>query len=214
MMTLNPSEYTVSSISSYGASYWNRQSSTCYSGSSSGTKSCNFSSTGLTAAARAMIAQTTFYLGGRSASSGSVYAKTFYNSERGTTVGGSHHTTWNGYVGLMYPSDYLYATDLSVCTKVTYNSTTSPAVQDYRDSTCYSNDWLHLSSNEWVLTPSSYNAYRSFYKVSSGYITTSTYPYTARVVRPVVYLKANIQIDTDGKDGSNSTPYGLIDPDA
>ena len=37
-----------------------------------------------------------------------IYADTFYQRERGTRVYSGRQSLWEGNVGLLYPSDYLY----------------------------------------------------------------------------------------------------------
>ena len=63
----------------------------------------------LTSDAKSMIGDTVWYLGG-SGSNNDVTASMFYERERGTTVYSGRSTSWTGKVGLMYPSDYGYAT--------------------------------------------------------------------------------------------------------
>ena len=45
-------------------------------------------------------------MGGLSSSTGS--GATYYTFERGTTIYTNRPTNWSGYVGLAYPSDYIY----------------------------------------------------------------------------------------------------------
>ena len=94
----------------YGGSlYWNRKSGTCYYGQNNATTSCDFTSTGLNDTAKTMIGDAKWYLGG-SSTCNDVTSPMFYTRERGTTVYSGRRTNWTGKVGLMYPSDYGYAT--------------------------------------------------------------------------------------------------------
>ena len=197
MMLLNPGYETTSSLYAYeGSLYWNRKSGTCYAGSSSGTTSCDFTSTGLTSQAKSQIDKVKYYLGGSPTDQG-LYADDYYNFERGTKVYSGHQTTWNGYIGIMYPSDYAYAADLSVCTKDGYN---------YADTNCKNKDWLlDTSTWTWSLSPNSALAYGAFGAATSGTVYYSTYVSYARGVRPVAYLKSNLQI-VNGT-GTQSAPY-------
>ena len=199
MMLLNLGYETTSSLYAYeGSLYWNRKSGTCYDGSSEKTKSCDFTTIGLTSKAQSQIDKVKYYLGSPRGS-GSTYADDYYNSERGTTVPTGHQTTWNGYIGLMYPSDYAYATDLSFCTKDGYN---------YDDTNCKSKDWL-LGTSSYTRTLSSYNSgtadtflvYESG-KLYADYGVNFSFP-----VRPVAYLKSNLKI-VNGT-GTQSDPYIL-----
>ena len=199
MMLLNPEYENTSSLYAYeGSLYWNRKSGTCYAGSSSGTTSCDFTSTGLTSQAKSQIDKVKYYLGGSSTYL-RLYADDYYNFERGTTVYSGHQTTWNGYIGIMYPSDYSYATDLSVCIQNGNNY--------QKDTTnCKNKDWLLDTSNQtWTLSPRSDYASSAFYVYTSGYVEGARYVYNAYGVRPVAYLKSNIQI-VNGT-GTQSDPY-------
>ena len=185
--------------------YYNSTSGTCYNGRNNATTTCDFTSTGLDSTARNMIDNAVYHLGGYLDSS--IYADDFYNYERGTTVYNCSRddgacpraTTWTGKVGLMYPSDYVYAVDLSLCTRDGYS-------YDYY-SICYSNDWLLLTSNhQWTIMPASDYAYYAFYAASFGNVN-SFYVYLPYAARPVLYLKSDITIV--GGEGTSSNPYQL-----
>mgnify|MGYP004659097689 CR=1 FL=1 len=197
MMLLNPGYEITSSLYAYeGSLYWNRKSGTCYAGESSGTTSCDFTSTGLTSQAQSQIDKVKYYLGGNSSAVG--YADDYYNFERGTKVYSGHQTTWNGYIGLMYPSDYAYATDLDVCTKTGNN-------YDADTTNCKNKDWLLDTINyTWTMSPPFGIACLAFLVNTSGSVTTA-YVYYAFGVRPVAYLKLNSQI-VNGT-GTRSAPY-------
>ena len=101
----------------------------------------------------------------------------------------------------MYPSDYAYATDLSVCTKDGYN-------YDGDTTNCKNKDWLlDTSKINWTMSPKSGDAYFAFRVYSSGYVAFNGYVYGAHVVRPVAYLKSNSQIING--TGTQSDPYIL-----
>ena len=230
MMMLNPTDYLKSGYTiengivkdSNGqeiyqnmGSYYNRttgcQPASITSGSSFSCTSIDFTSTGLkNDTTRNAIESVVWNLGGtatyNSASNG--LASHWYGYERGTTVYSGHATTWTGKVGLMYPSDYGYATS--------GNSTTDRATCLAKEiynwgsaSDCYSNDYLYESSyKQWTLTPFASNGHSIFY-VSTGEIVGSiAYLRASRYyVRPVVYLKSSVSIS--GSDGTSSNPYQL-----
>ena len=187
--------------------YLNSTSGTCYTGQSNASTACNFTNTGLSAEARSLTADALYYLGGSSSSSG-LYADDYYTFERGTTVYGCstddgacpRATTWSGRVGIIYPSDYAYATDLSLCTSDPYN---------YEgDDNCYGKDWLLYSGNDlWTISPNSSNAYDAFRVYSAGYVYGNGYVYRARAVRPVQYLRSEVTI-VEG-EGTTEKPYIL-----
>ena len=171
--------------------YYNSTSGICYNGSNNASTTCDFTSTGLDSTARSMIDNAVYHLGGSSSSSG-LYADDFYNYERGTTVYSCstddgacpRATTWTGKVGLMYPSDYAYAVDLSLCTKDGYS---------YDNSDCKSNDWLLYSSIQWTIMPASSYFYNVFYVTSAGFVATNNITAIFNV-RPVLYLKSDVTI--------------------
>ena len=156
-----------------GSLYWNSGSGTCYSGSGNATKNCDFTTTGLKEEAREMIGDTLWYLGGTSSYTNASNGLTshFYSYERGTTVYSGRSTSWVGKVGLMYPSDYGYATsggtttDRNTClNKELYRWNSS----DFSD--CKNNDWIFNPSYQWTITPLASYSYNVFGLSSSGYL--------------------------------------------
>ena len=210
MMLLNPGyEEPNGNIYAYeGSLYYNARSGTCYSGSNGATISCDFTSTGLkNDTTRNMIETVTWKLGGTanytSASNG--LASHFYGYERGTTVYSGNPTEWEVKIGLMYPSDYGYATsggnttDRETClAKELYNWDSL--------SDCYNNDWLYTGSIQWTFTPRSSNS-RSVFGVNAIGSLGSYSAVYGYDVRPSIYLKSNIAIS--GGSGTESDPYVL-----
>ena len=186
--------------------YYNSTSGTCYNGINNASTTCNFTSTGLDSTAISMIDDAVYHLGG-SSNDGGLYADDYYNAERGTTVYSCstddgacpRATTWTGKIGLMYPSDYAYAVDLSLCTKDGYNYDNSTA--------CKSNDWLYLSYYEWTIMPASSRAYYAFHVRSSGRVRNNDDVFRTYAARPVLYLKSDVTIV--GGEGTSSNPYQL-----
>ena len=195
-----------------GSLYWNAKSGTCYSGQNNATKSCDFTSTGLkNDSTRNAIESVVWNLGGTasytSASNG--LASHFYGYERGTTVYSGRPTRWTGKVGLMYPSDYGYATAGGATTnraaclaKELYNWYGSGV------SDCKNNDYLYKSSyTQWILTPVSSYYFHVFYVSKDGRVNILIAS-DADSVRPAVFLKSNIIISEVG-NGSSDSPYQL-----
>ena len=184
--------------------YWNRASGSCPSGQNGATTACDFSTNGLTEEAKSMIGDAVWNLGGSSAYD-DVTASMFYEIERGTEVY-SGHAAWTGKIGLMYPSDYGYATsggsttDREAClNKVLYSWDSS--------SECYNNDWLYNSSNiQWTLTPRVTYWNSVFYVRRSGLVIDNA-AYIAYVVSPALYLNSNVKIVSG--EGTESNPFVL-----
>ena len=187
--------------------YWNRTSGNCPSGANGATTSCDFSTNGLTEEAKRMISDAVWNLGG-SSTYNDVTASTFYERERGTEVYSGHAETWTGKIGLMYPSDYGYATSGGSTTNretclntVLYNWDSSSV------SECYNNDWLYKSgTHKLTLTPYASNSYHVFRVLSNGYLYYSA-TIAALGVSPALYLNSNVKIS--GGSGTEESPFTL-----
>ena len=190
-----------------GSLYWNRKSGTCYKGQNNSTTSCDFTSTGLTDTAKSMIGDAKWYLGG-SSTYNDVTPPMFYTRERGTTVYSGHSTSWIGKVGLMYPSDYGYATSggsstnrNSCLAKELYNWDSS----GYSD--CKNNDWMYNGNIwQWTMSPRAAISSSVFIVRYAGYVN-HDYAYDTYAGRPVVYLKSTIKVISGS--GTTSSPYIL-----
>ena len=156
-----------------------------------------------------MISNAVWNLGGTAnfTSSSNGLASHFYGYERGTTVYSGRPTEWTGQIGLMYPSDYGYATsggsttDRASClAKELYNWDSS----SYSD--CKNNDWLYKSGTyQWTLTPYSVNSFNVF--TLSSLVYRSSANRTDCAVSPALYLSSNVRIS--GGDGSENSPFVL-----
>ena len=190
-----------------GSLYWNRKSGTCYKGQNNSTTSCDFTSTGLTDTAKSMIGDAKWYLGG-SSTYNDVTPPMFYTRERGTTVYSGHSTSWIGKVGLMYPSDYGYATSggsstnrNSCLAKELYNWDSS----GYSD--CKNNDWMYNGNIwQWTMSPRADDSRDVFDVDRAGFVNGYDADYTY-AGRPVVYLKSTIKVISGS--GTTSSPYIL-----
>ena len=172
--------------------------------------SIDFTSTGLkNDSTRNAIESVVWNLGGTanytSASNG--LASHFYGYERGTTVYSGRATNWTGKIGLMYPSDYGYATsggsttDRAACLAKEMHNWDGSGVSD-----CKSNDYLY-GYHQWTLAPASSYSYGVFDVHYTGYVN-DRIANLALGVRLAAFLKSNISI-TDVGDGSSNSPYQL-----
>ena len=158
--------------------------------------------------AKNMIGDAVWYLGGTSNYTSSTNGLTshFYSYERGTTVYSGRSTSWTGKVGLMYPSDYGYAT--SGGTTTDRNACLNKELYNWDSvSDCYNNDWIFNSAYQWTITPRASKSNSVFNLGSSGYLINLYASNSNLGVRPVVFLKSSIKI-VDG-DGSSNNPYIL-----
>ena len=177
---------------------------------------------GLTTDAKNMIEDAAWNIGGFDptwdAETGS-NAANFYAAERSSTVNSGHATTWTGKVGLMYPSDYLYATsDSSSVSRATCSSTSAYSYNSNWNASeggpCAQNDYLFDSSHwQWTITPYSGYLLHVFYVGNDGLVGSSNANDTAahagsyNGVRPALYLKSSIEIT--GGYGTKDRPYRI-----
>ena len=133
-----------------------------------------------------------------------------YNKERGTiTYQNSRPTEWTGKVGLIYASDYGYASTLAECHEnlragVTYDKANDK--WDYTNGKCKTDNWLAKSSWYWTLSPSSGNSLGVFNVRGDGAVNNS-HAYYASSVWPAVFLKSDILIASG--TGEKESPYRL-----
>ena len=221
MKLLNPG-YESESVG--GSLYYNNSSGNCYSSNNNGTKACDFTTTGLKTNLKNLVGNTLWNTGTngtndpKSASNG--LASHFYSYERSSNNGKictsstscndtvTRTTTWSGKIGLMYPSDYGYATSggstsnrTSCLNKELYNW------DDSSYSDCKNNDWLYNSSNwQWTVSPraSSSDAGHVFYVSIPGGVY-NNFALNAGLVRPSVYLISKTSIL--GGEGTLENPY-------
>ena len=223
MKLLNPG-YESETVG--GSLYWNSGAGTCYNGQKNGKTSCNFTSTGIKDKLKTLISDAIWNTGAKPRSS-QIVSK-FYSEERGTINGKicsggwcndtvERTTTWIGKVGLMYPSDYGYATsgafgtapsgkigiDRAKCLDYGLNSW-----NDSGKSDCKNNDWLFSGIDQWTISPGANASYAfDVYLVYSGGHAIDTSAYVDHGVFPVVYLSSNVKISWG--EGTSRSPYQL-----
>lgn len=196
MKLMNPN---FSSNTINGSFYYNSGYGSCYNGLSYATTSCNFSSNGLNSNDYNYISTVKWNIGAYS--NVSTYANVIYPNERGTAVSTSgRDTTWNGPVGLMYPTDYGYSADFTICSENLNNYDV--------DTNCYLKNWIYITDTaQWLMTPSKDYTTTAWYINSAGYVGSYYNTRYAYGVRPVIYLEANIK-SNDGI-GTYSDPYHI-----
>ena len=224
MKLLNPG-YESQTVG--GSLYWNNQSGTCYNNIKNQKTSCGFTRSGIKDKLKNMIGNAVWNTGA-STTNGQIASK-WYTEERGTRNGKictsgtsctdtvSRTLTWTGKIGLMYPSDYGYATSGSSTTAraTCLNTTLNSWASNSSNRECYYNDWLYENGIEqWTLSPytDSIRAYSVFSVASTGYVNSSgivgqTYAANGLGVRPVGFLLSNTLFQSG--DGSSSNPYIL-----
>ena len=212
MKLLNPG-YESESVG--GSLYWNSRSGACYSDKDDKKEDCNFTSTGIKDKLKALISDAVWNTG--ASTTAEQIASKFYTEERGTRNGKicssgdncndtvERTTTWTGKVGLMYPSDYGYAT--SGGSKTDRATCLNTSLSDWQYTDCSNNDWLFNRNNQWTLSPVASSDHASVvffvYDHANGDSASSRY----NTVRPVVYLSSNVGVQSG--DGSSGNPFIL-----
>ena len=180
------------------------------------------------------IVTSKWHLGGANSTSGSNYkydtitTENYYKAERSPyATSGTLQNLYSGNpeyvfakVGLMYPSDYGYATIGGPTTNK--SSCRAKELLNWKDSSysdCKNNDWVYKSQSiswgqnkyEWLLSPSASNSYYAAYLNSTGYV----YHYGVNnvgndpfAVRPTFYLDSSI-LKIVGGTGTSTDPYHI-----
>ena len=153
---------------------------------------------GLTEIAKSMVNTSRYYLGGYY--DGGIKTTAMYGYERGTLrYDTSRPLYWDGYVGLMYPTDYGYAAGNSCATGTNLRS---------YNSNCRDKDWLYNPNNwQWLMSPYSHYHGDAWFAYYFGQVDAGNPAYFSGFVFPVFYLTSTTSI-IDG-DGSLNNPYIL-----
>ena len=188
---------------------------TCYGGTKNSTKTCPTNK--LDNTSKSLIDNHTWNTGAPNykelydSTTKSYDTIEFYKAERGNfngkiCSGGSdcndnvnRTTSWTGYIGLPYITDYAYASGGDDCnTKIDQSSTDK----------CKNNNWMFKNTWYWTLSPAAYSDYdnRVWFVFGAGY-TGGNLAANLLSVFPTIYLKSNILIESGA--GTSSNPYIL-----
>ena len=157
---------------------------------------------------RNLISETTYYLGNveigeNSDGSWSIQgtASEVYNQERSSNIWEGNQVSWTGKIGLLYPSDYGYASNTS-----NWNSDMSY----YYSNGGSLNNWLFNTEAyvSWFLSPASGDSVFVLSWGDFGFVG-GNYADSDGSLRPALNLKSTA-IVTSG-DGSYNNPYVLIE---
>ena len=161
--------------------------------------------------AKSMIQNTTWTLGGTNYKTNNNPYETYpvnelYESERGTQVYSGHATTSTDYIGLIYPSDYGYASTDASCRQnlragLTYTNNIYGGTP-----TCKNNNWLFNGVWYWTISPYLSIAY-SVFRVDGDGRLSNHFAWYRDGVRPSLYLKQDVKVV--GGTGTSSDPYTL-----
>ena len=166
------------------------------------------------------IANAKWHLGGSSSNYNTLTAEGIYTEERNTSaIYSGNPSSIYAKVGLMYPSDYGYATVGGTTTNK--SSCRAKELLNWDGSSysdCKNNDWLFTSQatswgsnkNEWLLSPYSLLSSNAAYLVSSGYVNLTggnSVDYSQFAVRPTFYLDSSILKIVGTGDGTKDNAY-------
>ena len=192
-----------------------------------------FATSGVNTKLESAIVTSKWHLGGANNTSGSSYyystitTENWYKAERSPyATSGTLQNLYSGNpeyifakVGLMYPSDYGYATVGGSTTnkagcraKELYNWDSS----SYSD--CKNNDWVFKSQSiswgsnksEWFISPLGYSSDYTTSLFSTGYLFADYYVYNHQfAVRPTFYLDSSILKIVGTGDGTKDNAYRI-----
>ncbi len=209
--------------------YWDGGEGKCYNSIYNIATDCDFTNNSLPSNLKQMIKEITWNTGSNETeyNASNINVNEFYNLERSSNTGdickednggnGGNYcndsvnrtTSWQGKVGLIYPSDYGYAT--SGGTETNRTSCFESALNSWNNfsyNECTNNDWLLSSSYYWTLSPIAFSAHSDLvFDVDSSGLVGLEGAYNARGVRPSVYLSSNVVVLSG--DGSHESPYTL-----
>ena len=172
--------------------YWNRTSGECpyQTGamSSTTTIACDMSEIGLQSDAKTMIENVIWKYNPVNLAS---TMSEIYTQER------TGDANWIGYVGLVYPSDYLYSANLSEeCQGMT---------AEQGSNNCYSDSYV-MENMGYTISPLVSTSNLTI-RAGSGLINAAVAAWGTMYIYPSVYLNSNVMIT--GGDGSESKPFTL-----
>lgn len=172
--------------------YYNKKSGECYNGKDGNIIKCDFTKIGLNNNLKNITDEVTWYTNQISLTEKEfLYPADYYNYER--TI-----NNWTGKIGLIYPSDYLYAIDYETCTN--YNET------NINYGSCIKNNWLHEEEGQWTISSSMASNNKAIHINSKGYIEdVNNEVYQEYLVKPVLYLKTDTIIISG--TGTIEDPY-------
>ena len=184
----------------------------------------NYYTSNLSASAKKLIADTTYYLGNvTSAENADEFwslhgtASSLYTQERANVlcddsvtsntheancnIWNGNQTSWKGKIGLLYPSDFAYASETDNWSK---------DVNLYHTNGGSYNNWMFNTDAGavWFLSPSS-NVSNSASSVNLDGVLVSNDAYGDSALRPVLNLKSDAIVLSG--DGSYNTPYKLLE---
>ena len=184
--------------------YWDRKNGLCSMGNSNDLQSCNYQTKGLKDSTKKFIDTKVWHTGGTEyiASNGYGYGNVdnIFAKERGNKTWTGRESTWTGKVALLYPSDYVYATDDNTCLNSlphNWNET--------NNSNCL-NNYLNKGVDYWTIQPLFKNHHYVLYINSNGQLKDINASKIFNIY-PSVYLVDGVLLKSG--NGSVENPYQI-----
>ena len=153
--------------------------------------------------AKELLSLTTYHLGNVLYGSSGSKAISAYTSERNSlNIYPGNQFVWNGYVGLLYPSDYGYSASNTYWTTVLYSYSSTAKTFSWMQQTA------NHSSTEWLLSPSSYDTYFAMYWGDTGGVNDSSTYFNTSSTRVVINLISSAKV-LDAA-GTIDEPYTVV----
>ena len=226
MKLLNPNTVYSETPAIGGSLYWDKKAGKCYIEKNENNEACDFTSSGITDEAKEKIAKVRWNTGTlkEAYNNSEIPPKYMYEGERSShngkkqceSTGGDfcndgvkRTTTWEGYIGLIYPSDFGYAVGGDAREECITKS-----LYVYYKWNCNANNWLFNGKATWTITPvpHSKDADFVFGIPSTGYVDDDSVRFPYEII-PVAYLKSSVKIienpQPDKVYGSLENPFIL-----
>ena len=225
-------EWSQSDLKNYlNTMYYGGAEVTCYGGRNNTTTTCPTNK--LDDASKSLIDNHTWNTGAIDGTDATISNQEtfalntvpFYNAERGSVNGKicssgiacndtvERTTTWTGYVGLPYPTDWAYASSESAC-ETNMNAGDIDFDNQIFNMTCKKNNWMHhgtttdIEDATWFMSPYAYPDFAyNVWRVFGDGFADNHFAADPLSAFPTIYLKSNILIES-GK-GTSSDPYIL-----
>ncbi len=218
MKLLNPG-YESENVG--GSLYWNKQKGKCYVSTHNGESDCDFTTNGLSTEAKNVIDNVVWNTASntKDTSYDKINTGKIYELEKSNNTGKictsgltcndtvARSALWKGYIGLLTPSDYSFATKGG--DKISRETCLNEILNSWKtNKECSQNSWLYIPGKyQWTITTfaDSSIAFLVFYVEDTSISADSSS--NKHYVSPTAYLKPNVKI-IDG-DGSIDNMYKI-----
>lgn len=198
-------DWTTSSLMNLlNGAYYNCTTIEYYNGSST-PRIFDFTESGISDEAKAMIDNAVWNISGTTRYS-DVMTTDFYTIEHSSDSSSEYPDTWIGHVALLSPSDFGFATSggsETTRSECIYNKN---LYTGYSQSECHINNWVRALGRIWTLNRLNSTENYVFYSTGSSILRMSANSYTAAVY-PTVYLSSDVKIVSG--NGAMESPYVL-----